>query len=594
MLESSWIEAMQEEIHEFKRLQAWELVPCPDKVMFIKLKWIFKVKKDKFGGALKNKARLVAQGFGKEEGINFEESFTPVARIEAICIFLANAANKNMTIFQMDVKMAFLNGELKEEVYVSQPEGFVNQDNPSHVYKLKKALYSLKQAPRACDSVDTPIVEKNKLDADLQGKPVDATHYRGMIGSPIYLTSSRPDLIYEGTINMGLWYSKDTGLSLTAYADADHTGCQDTRHSTSGSAQFLGYKLVSWSSKKQRAMRSRIPLYYDNKSAIALCCNNVQHSRAMHIDACYHFIKEQVENGIVELYFVRTEYQLAGIFTKPLPRKRFNFLIEKLEPTGKSKRVKRPAKKSTKALARGVVIRETPEMPLSKKKEKVDVTRGKGIELLSQVALKEDAQFEEIRRKSMRDFHKTHPSGSGAIKIMPSVTREGTGVKPVVPNVTEEESSESVAKSWGNDEDDSNNEQDSSGKDSDQKNDSDDNKTQSDNENESYSEHETNENKSGSESDQEEDEDDEKKTSPEATALDSREKCLTCPLVIQKMVKESLKDVVLAKESSQPQSSYEAAATLIEFELKKILIDKMDKSKSYSIGTPGTQDAMKD
>ncbi|GJV84663.1 retrovirus-related pol polyprotein from transposon TNT 1-94 [Tanacetum coccineum] len=107
------------------------------------------VKTDEFGGVLKNKARLVTQGFRKEEGINFKESFASVARIEAICIFVANAANKNMLIFQMDVKTAFLNGELKEEVFVSQPEGFVDQDNLSHVYKLKKALYGLKQAPRA-------------------------------------------------------------------------------------------------------------------------------------------------------------------------------------------------------------------------------------------------------------------------------------------------------------------------------------------------------------------------------------------------------------------------------------------------------------
>ncbi|GJU05445.1 hypothetical protein Tco_1121875 [Tanacetum coccineum] len=134
---------------------------------------------------------------------------------------------------------------------------------------------------------------------------------------------------------MGLWYSKDIGMSLTAYADADHAGCQDTRRSTSGSAQFLGDKLVSWSSKKQKTNRlwfqfNKIPLYCDNKSAIALCCNNVQHSRAKRIDVRYHFIKEQVENGIVKLYFVRMEYQLADIFTKPLPRERFNFLIEKL------------------------------------------------------------------------------------------------------------------------------------------------------------------------------------------------------------------------------------------------------------------------
>ncbi|GJS71246.1 retrovirus-related pol polyprotein from transposon TNT 1-94 [Tanacetum coccineum] len=149
MTEPSWIDAMKKEIHEFERLKVWELVPYPDNMFLIKLKWIYKVKTDESGRVLKNKARLVAQGFRQEEGIDFEESFAPVARIEAIRIFIAYAAHKNMIIYQMDVKMAFLNGELKEEVYVSQPEGFVDQDNPSHVYKLKKALYGLKQAPRA-------------------------------------------------------------------------------------------------------------------------------------------------------------------------------------------------------------------------------------------------------------------------------------------------------------------------------------------------------------------------------------------------------------------------------------------------------------
>ncbi|GJU43321.1 retrovirus-related pol polyprotein from transposon TNT 1-94 [Tanacetum coccineum] len=120
-----------------------------DLVMFIKLKWIYKVKKDELGGVLKNKARLVAKGYRQEEGIDFEESFAPVARLESIHIFIANATNKNMTIYQMDVKTAFLNGELREVIYVSQLEGFLDQDNPNHVYKLKKALYGLKQAPRA-------------------------------------------------------------------------------------------------------------------------------------------------------------------------------------------------------------------------------------------------------------------------------------------------------------------------------------------------------------------------------------------------------------------------------------------------------------
>ncbi|GJY72372.1 retrovirus-related pol polyprotein from transposon TNT 1-94 [Tanacetum coccineum] len=340
------------------------------------------VKTDEFGGVLKNKARLVAQGFRQEEGIDFEESFAPVARIEAIRIFVANAAHKNMTIYQMDVKTAFLNGELKEE--------------------LKKALYDLKQAPRAwydmlssflisqqfskcavdptlftrqagndlllvqiyvddiifaytntamcnefanqmttkfkmsmigqmsfflglqifqspkgifinqskyaskivkkygmltSDSIDTPMVEKSKVDEDLQGKPIDATLYRGMIGSLMYLTSSRPDLIcavclcaryqakptekhlnvvkrifryIRGTINWGLWYSKDSAIALTAFADVDHAGCQDTRHSTSRSMQLLGDRLVSWSSKRHKssAISNREAEYI----ALSGCC----------------------------------------------------------------------------------------------------------------------------------------------------------------------------------------------------------------------------------------------------------------------------------------------------------------------------------
>ncbi|GJV30324.1 retrovirus-related pol polyprotein from transposon TNT 1-94 [Tanacetum coccineum] len=316
-------------------------------MFLIKLKWIYKVKTNESSGLLKNKARLVTQGFRQEEGIDFEESFASVGRIEVIRIFVANAAHKNMTICQMDVKTAFLNGKLKEEFYVSQPKGFVDQVNLSHEYKLKKALYGLKQAPRT---------------------------WYAMI-----------------TINMGLWYSKDTDMSLTAYADADHAGCQDTRRSTSGSAQFLGDKLVSWSSKKQKStaissteaeyialsgccsqilwMRSqltdygfkfnKIPLYCDNKSAIALCCNNVQHSRAKHIDIRYHFIKEQVENGIVELYFVRTEYQLADIFTKPLPRERFNFLIDKLGMRSMSPETLKHLAEETDEITTSIIAQQT-------------------------------------------------------------------------------------------------------------------------------------------------------------------------------------------------------------------------------------------
>ncbi|GKC85696.1 retrovirus-related pol polyprotein from transposon TNT 1-94 [Tanacetum coccineum] len=302
LTESYWIEAMQEELNEFERLEVCELVPRPDRVTIITLKWIYKVKLDKLGCVLKNKARLVARGYRREEDIDFEESFALVARLEAIRIFLAFAAHMNMVVYQMDVKTAFLNGILREEVYVSQPNGFVDPENPNHVYKVKKALYGLKQVPRSwydllssfllsqkfskgtadptlftrregkdillmsmmgkmsfflglqisqsprgiflnlskyaleiikkygmetSDLMDTPMVEKSKLDADPQGKEVDPTRYRGIIGSLMYLTAT--------------------------FADADRAGCQDTRRSTSGSMQLLGDRLVSWSSKKQKS-----------------------------------------------------------------------------------------------------------------------------------------------------------------------------------------------------------------------------------------------------------------------------------------------------------------------------------------------------
>ncbi|GKA32588.1 retrovirus-related pol polyprotein from transposon TNT 1-94 [Tanacetum coccineum] len=462
MVDSAWIEAMQEELHQFDRLQVWELI---DKI------------------------------FSKnEEGIDFEESFAPVARLEAVRIFVAYAAHKSFPIYQMDVKTAFLNGPLKEEVYVAQPDGFVDPDHPDKVYRLRKALYGLKQAPRAWydelskfliskgftkgiidptlftikygedillvqiyvddiifgstnpkfskrfeklmhgrfemslmgemkfflglqihqsprgifinqakytleilkkhgmekgQSIGTPMATKPKLDADLSGEPVDQTDYRSKIGSLMYLTSSRPDIVQavcycaryqarptekhlkevkrifrylRGTIHMGLWYPKGYSFELTAFSDADHAGCVDTRKSTSEGIQFIGDKLVSWMSKKQdcTAMSSakaeyvalfvscaqvmwmrtqlqdygfnynKIPLYYDSQSAIAISCNPVQHSHTKHIHTRYHFVKEQVENSIIELYFVITEYQLADMFTKALPEERFQYLVRRI------------------------------------------------------------------------------------------------------------------------------------------------------------------------------------------------------------------------------------------------------------------------
>ncbi|GKA35016.1 retrovirus-related pol polyprotein from transposon TNT 1-94 [Tanacetum coccineum] len=281
MADSAWIEAMQEELHQFDRLQVWELVDKP-----------------------------FAKGYAQEEGIDFEESFSPVARLEAVRIFVTYAAHKCFPIFQMDVKTAFLNGPLKEEA--------------------KYALEILKKhGMEKCDTMGTPMATKPKLDADLSGKLVDQTDYHSKIGSLMYLTSRKPDIVQavcycaryqarptekhlkevkrivrylRGTINMGLWYPKDSGFELTAFSDVDHAGCFDTRKSTSGGIQFLSDKLVSWMSKKQdcTAMSSaeaeyvalsagcaqvmwmrtqlkdygfnynKIPLYCDSQSAIAI------------------------------------------------------------------------------------------------------------------------------------------------------------------------------------------------------------------------------------------------------------------------------------------------------------------------------------
>ncbi|GKD89103.1 retrovirus-related pol polyprotein from transposon TNT 1-94 [Tanacetum coccineum] len=237
--DSAWIDAMQDELHQFDRLQVWELVDKPIGKMTINLKWLWKNKKDEDQTVIRNKARLVAKGYAQEE------------------------AYKSFPIYQMDVKTAFLNGTLKEEVYVAQPEGFIDPDHPEKVYLLRKALYGLKQAPRAwtsyppvpkrylyqsgqvrsrnsekhgmvnCHTIGTPLATKPKLDADLSGKPIDQTDYHSKIGLLMYLKSI------------------DSGFELTAFLDADHAGCIDTHKSTFGGIQFLGDKLVSWMSKKQ-------------------------------------------------------------------------------------------------------------------------------------------------------------------------------------------------------------------------------------------------------------------------------------------------------------------------------------------------------
>ncbi|KAJ9544657.1 hypothetical protein OSB04_024364 [Centaurea solstitialis] len=392
-----WIEAMQDELLQFERNKVWSLTSLPAGKSAIGNKWVFRNKKDENGVVIRNKARLVAQGYCQEEGIDYEETFAPVARLEAIRIFLAYAAHRGFKVYQMDVKSAFLNGKLKEEVYVKQPPGFHSEKYPNHVYFLDKALYGLKQAPEPVDdiifgSTDISLCQyfeslmQKEFEMSMMG---ELTFFLGFKLCNLQKESSsiKPNMfkMYQSdpkeshmlavkrilrylkkTPSLGLWYPLHSGFDLLPYTDSDYGGCQVDRKSTSGSCHFLGGKIVSWSSKKQNCVSTstaeaeyvaaasccsqalwmqtqlhdygytfnKIPILCDNKSAIAISENPVQHSKTKHIDIRYHFLKHQVEEGNVDMYFVNIEFQLADLFTKALDEKRFTFLIEKIGMTG--------------------------------------------------------------------------------------------------------------------------------------------------------------------------------------------------------------------------------------------------------------------
>ena len=478
---------MQDELNNFKRNEVWELVERPKDHNIIGTKWVFKNKQDQNGLVVRNKARLVAQGYTQIEGLDFGETYAPVAILEAIRILLAYACAHNIKLYQMDVKSAFLNGYINELVFVEQPPGFEDHKHPNHVFKLKKALYGLKQAPRAwyerlrdfllsngfimgkvdttlftkkikkdlfvlqiyvddiifgstnqeyCEEfakmmanefemsmlgelnyflglqikqmkngifvsqgkyikdmlkkfnledakqISTPMGTNGNLDSDASGNMVDQKLYRSMIGSLLYVTASRPDVMFsvclcarfqsspreshltatkrilrylKSTPNVGLWYPKGSNFELIGYSDSDYAGCKVDRRSTSGTCQFLGRSLVFWSSKKQNSVAlstaeaeyisagsccaqllwmkatlsdygikyKNVPLFCDNESAIKMTQNPVQHTRTKHIDVRHHFIRDHQQKGDISIQGIGTEDQLADIFTKPLDEKRF-------------------------------------------------------------------------------------------------------------------------------------------------------------------------------------------------------------------------------------------------------------------------------
>nr|GEX33852.1 retrovirus-related Pol polyprotein from transposon TNT 1-94 [Tanacetum cinerariifolium] len=226
MKDPACVESMQEEIFQFKRLDVWELVHLPNNIKALTLKWVLKNKVDEKNTVMRNKTRLVVTGFHQEEGIYFKESFAPVARLEAIRIFLAYTAHKSFIVFQMDVKTTFMHGKLKEDVYVCQPEGYIDADHPSHVYKLKKALYGLKQAPRAWYDELSKFLLQHHL-------------FKGTIDPTLFIRRFDDNILV------------DSGFKLTGFSNANYAGCKDTFKSTYGETQFLREKLVNWCSKKQ-------------------------------------------------------------------------------------------------------------------------------------------------------------------------------------------------------------------------------------------------------------------------------------------------------------------------------------------------------
>ncbi|CAM8892868.1 unnamed protein product [Rhodiola kirilowii] len=485
-----WIQAMQDELHQFERNKVWRLVLRPENRKVIGTRWILRNKMNSEGEIVRNKAMLVVKGYSQQEGIDYEETFVPVARLEAIRLLIAYSVQFGIKLHQMDVKTAFLNGFLKEEIFVEQTPGFEVPEHPDHVYVLDKALYGLKQAPRAwyerlseyllahgyergkvdktlfllrtdkhllivqvyvddiifgstsdelvksftklmesefemsmvgeltfflgiqvrqlengteisqqkylgevvkkymfggSKHVNTPSSPNESLTKDDASPRTDATRYRGMIGSLLYLTASRPDIMFsvcqcdrfqaepreshvkavkrilrylKGTEKLVMWYPRVKSLSLEGYSDVDFAGDRTDSKSTSGMAQFLGSCLVSWGSKKQNSVAlstaeaeyvaaaaccaqilwlrnqlsdfnlhfNQVPILCDNTSAISIAKNPVQHGKTKHIEIKHHFLRDCVEKELVTINFCRSEDQVADIFTKALHREAFEKL----------------------------------------------------------------------------------------------------------------------------------------------------------------------------------------------------------------------------------------------------------------------------
>ncbi|GJY77929.1 putative ribonuclease H-like domain-containing protein [Tanacetum coccineum] len=464
----SWIEAMQEELLQFKLQHVWTLVDLPYGKRAIGTKWVSRNKKDERGIVIRNKARLVAQGYTQEEGIDYDEVFAPVARIEAIRLFLAYASFKDFVVYQMDVKRAFLYGKIEKEVYACQPprawyetlstylleNGFQRGtiDKTLFIKKVKgdillvqvyvddiifgstkkslctefeKLMHKKFQMSSISEltlflglqvtqkddiifisqdkyvdeilkkfgfstvkTASTPMETSKPLMKDENAEDVDVHLYRSMIGSLMYLTSSRPDIMFvvcacarfqvtpkvlhlhavkrifrylKGQPKLGLWYPKDSPFDLEAYTDSDYAGASLDRKSTTGGCQFLGSRLISWQCKKQTVVANstteaeyvaasncygqvlwiqnqlldygynfmNTKIFIDNESTICIVKNPVFHSKTKHIEIRHHFIRDSYEKRLIQVIKIHTDHNVADLLTKAFDVSRFQYLIVK-------------------------------------------------------------------------------------------------------------------------------------------------------------------------------------------------------------------------------------------------------------------------
>ncbi|GJX47630.1 putative ribonuclease H-like domain-containing protein [Tanacetum coccineum] len=426
----SWIEAMQEELLQFKLQEVWTLVDLPNGKRAIGSKWVFRNKKDERGVVITNKARLVAQGYTQEEGIDYDEVFASVARIKAIRLFLAYALFKDFVVYQMDVKCAFLYGKIEEEVYVCQLPRFEDPDFPDKVYKVEKALYGLHQAPRAwyetlstylldngfqrgkinktlfikrhkgdillvqvsvddiifglqlnqkedgifisqdkyvaeilkkfafteVKTASTPMETQKPLLNDEDGEEVDVHMYRSMIGSLMYLTSSRPDIMFavcacaryqvnpkvshlhvvkrifrylKGQPKLGLWYLKDSPFDLVAYTDSDYAGASLDRKSTTGGCQFLRCRLISWQCKKQTVVANSITEaeYVAASSCCGQCSGRPKKSYSCH---AYYLVQEASPEASKTRSLCFVDKARSILYLRGKAKKSVRLMMEKL------------------------------------------------------------------------------------------------------------------------------------------------------------------------------------------------------------------------------------------------------------------------